>query len=173
MARILRFSISVLFIGLTVGPFGKATETDSAPITFEQVELKIGSAALHAEVAMTEQQRARGLMYREKLAKDAGMFFVFDAELVPTFWMKNTLVPLSIAFVGRNLKIVDIQDMNPPASLVDQNIERHTSRARAKYAIEVNKGWFASHKVKVGDSVRLLSPKASPQLLRIFKGSST
>ena len=110
--------------------------------------VEVGGAPLKVDVAATHAQRQRGLMYRDSLDDGWGMIFVFAAEEPLTFWMENTTVPLSIAFVGSDLVVRDIQDMEPMSRAL------HPSKAPAKYAIEVNKGWFASRGIAPGARVQ-------------------
>ena len=114
-------------------------------------QLIIKGRKIRVEVARTEDEKARGLMFRESLGKDEGMLFVYDQEELLTFWMKNTPIPLSIAFIDRKGKIVDIQDMEP------FSLETHTSAYPARYALEMNRGWFAREGIKVGDLVKIPS----------------
>ena len=100
---------------------------------------------LEVELAQTEQQQQRGLMERTELGKNRGMLFVFDQEQPQSFWMKNTLIPLSIAYIDGSGTIVDIQDMQP----LDET--SHPSAAPAKYALEVNQGFFGENGINVGD----------------------
>ncbi len=108
----------------------------------EEVEVK-------AEVADDRAEQRRGLMERTALAEDAGMLFVFGREQPLSFWMKNTLIPLSIAYINEDGRIVDIQDMEP----LDET--SHPSAEPAKYALEVNRGFFEERGVKVGDMVEI------------------
>ncbi len=101
------------------------------------------------EVADTEDERQTGLMGRAALPEDAGMLFVFDSEQQLSFWMKDTLIPLSIAFMDSEGRIVDIQDMQP----LDET--PHLSAEPAQYALEVNQGFFAAWGIQVGDWVEL------------------
>jgi hypothetical protein len=87
-------------------------------------------------------------MFTESLPPDEGMLFVFEREQILSFWMKNTPLPLSVAFIDRKGRIVEIRRMEP----LDEDT-RHTSRRPAMYALEMNAGWFQEHQVKVGDSV--------------------
>lgn len=105
--------------------------------------------AVPVEIADTDAERQTGLMGRTALAEDAGMLFVFDAEEPRSFWMKDTLIPLSIAFIDAQGRIVDIQDMQP----LDET--SHPSAAPAQYALEVNQGFFAARGIQVGDLVDL------------------
>jgi uncharacterized membrane protein (UPF0127 family) len=100
---------------------------------------------LAAEVAETPRQRERGLMGRTALGENQGMLFVFEQEQPLSFWMRNTLIPLSIAYIDGRGTIVDIQDMEP----LDET--SHPSAAPARYALEVNQGFFEEHGIRVGD----------------------
>jgi len=104
-----------------------------------------GGDTVTAEVARTREERAQGLMYREQLAEDAGMLFIFPDNAVRGFWMQNTYIPLDIAFLDPSFRVVDIQQMEPMTT------EQHTGRAPFSYALEVNRGWFEAHGVQVGD----------------------
>ena len=101
------------------------------------------------EIADTEEERQMGLMGRTALAEDAGMLFVFDTEQQLFFWMKDTLIPLSIAFIDSEGRIVDIQDMQP----LDET--PHPSASPYQYALEVNQGFFEARGIQVGDTVEL------------------
>ena len=122
-----------------------------APPRFAQ--LKIAGHALRAEVAATVEQRMRGLMFREKLGANDGMVFVFDEPGYHAMWMKNTPLPLSVAFVDGGGLILNIADMEP------HTLDLHMAAGPARYAIETNKGWFAQRRIKPGDKVAGL-PKA-------------
>ena len=111
--------------------------------------LKIDDKNVHVEIADTDEKRSAGLMHRKSLAKDHGMLFIFENEQPLSFWMKNTFIPLSIAFINSNCVIVDIQKMDPQ-SLLLKNIPNYISKKPAKYALEVNQGWFSKNKITVG-----------------------
>jgi uncharacterized protein len=113
------------------------------------MELKIRGKKLRVEVVRTESEKARGLMFREKLGRDEGMLFVYEKEEWLSFWMKNTRIPLSIAFLDKGGKIVDIQDMVP------FSLQSRTSVFPAQYALEVNQGWFKENGIAIGDVVKL------------------
>jgi uncharacterized membrane protein (UPF0127 family) len=106
---------------------------------------------VRAEIADNAFERARGLMYRTALAEDRGMLFVFEGEQTLSFWMKNTLIPLSIAFIDSEGRIVDIQDMQP----LDDEPPSYVSAEPARYALEVNQGFFEKRGVTVGDRAEL------------------
>ena len=105
---------------------------------------------LRVELAASEMDRQRGLMYRKSLEKNSGMLFVFTRDQYLNFWMKNTYVPLSIAYIGANGTIRDIQDMEP----LDTSIT-YPSRYPARYALEVNRGWFAANGIVPGCRIEL------------------
>lgn len=113
----------------------------------ERVEVQV-------EIADEENEQKRGLMERTALAEDAGMLFVFPGERPLSFWMKDTLIPLSIAYIDGDGGIVDIQDMAP----LDET--SHPSAAPAQYALEVNQGFFEERGVQVGDETDL--PVSTP-----------
>jgi uncharacterized protein len=106
-------------------------------------------AVLKAEIAVSAEDRAKGLMYRKVLKDGNGMLFIFDKDEVMSFWMKNTYIPLSIAFIAANGKIIDIKDMYP----LDTN-SVYSSRS-VRYALETPQGWFLRAGVKEGDSIKL------------------
>jgi uncharacterized protein len=99
------------------------------------------------EVARTEQEHEQGLMYRQSLPPEGGMVFVYDHQATEGYWMHNTLLRLSIAWIDQNGTIVDIQDMQPETDDV------HVPAAPYWYALEVNQGWFVQHGVGVGQQV--------------------
>jgi len=114
--------------------------------------IQIDGHRLRVEIAATPEARRVGLMHRDRLAADGGMLFVYPDEQVRGFWMKDTRIPLSIAFATRSGKIVHIADMQP------FDTGRVSSLAPATYAIEVNQGWFAEHGIDAGATVRGLPP---------------
>ena len=105
---------------------------------------------LQVELAMNTESQRCGLSLRNKLAMDHGMLFVFDRDQVLSFWMKNTWIPLSIAFLTAQGDILNIHDMQP----LNQQ-PRYPSSGMARYALEVNQGWFARHRIKPGDRIQL------------------
>jgi uncharacterized protein len=110
---------------------------------------------VQVEIADDDAERRRGLMERTALAENAGMLFVFDREQALSFWMRNTLIPLSIAYIDSEGRIVDIEDMQP----LDET--SHPSAEPAQYALEVNQGFFAERGIEVGDQVELPDPQGS------------
>lgn len=106
--------------------------------------LTIAGTRLEVEIADDNQERAKGLMHRDSLAADRGMLFIYPEEDVRRFWMKDTRIPLSIAFLDEDGTILRIADMNP----LDTN--RTSSNYKVRYALEVNQGWFAEHGIEKG-----------------------
>ena len=114
---------------------------------FGTAQIKVGSHPLKVEVALSDAQRMQGLMHREKLGKNDGMLFVFDEPAYQSMWMKNTLIPLSVAFLDGDGVILNILDMEP------HTLTPNMSAGPARYAVETNKGWFAERGLKAGDRV--------------------
>ncbi len=110
--------------------------------------LVVGNRSIRVEVAANPADRRLGLMYRESLPEDHGMLFIFRAEKVRSFWMKNTPLPLSIAFADSGGKIVHIADLEPHST------DPVWSGRPAKLALEMNRGWFARRGVFVGDAIQ-------------------
>jgi len=125
---------------------GTAAAEASSPAALPTIE--VGGNKLNVEIVQDPETREKGLMNRQSLPEEQGMLFVFEVERVLYFWMRNTFIPLDIAFIDSKGKIVDIQTMAP----LDET-RQYVSAAPALYALEVNAGWFQRHKVRVGDSV--------------------
>jgi uncharacterized membrane protein (UPF0127 family) len=114
------------------------------------------AAVARVEVAADDYSRQRGLMFRESLPPDTGMLFVYPDEEPRNFWMKNTLIPLSIAYADRTGLIVKILDMAPGAEGVpDVRLQRYPSDRPATYALEMQLGWFEEHGIRAGDRLVL------------------
>jgi uncharacterized membrane protein (UPF0127 family) len=116
-------------------------------------QIKVGAHPLKVEIAQTDPEREKGLMHRRSMGANDGMLFIFAEPAYHSMWMKNTLIPLSVAFVDSEGVILNILDMEP------QTLDSHMSAGPSVYAIETNKGWFAQKKIKAGDRVTGL-PKA-------------
>ena len=108
------------------------------------VQLNAGMYLIRAEVAADIPTRARGLMFRREMPSNAGMLFIFDEPGSQCMWMKNTLIPLSVAFLDDEGRIINIEDMAP------QTEDSHCAREPARYALEMNHGWFAARGIKPG-----------------------
>lgn len=111
------------------------------------LELTAGFHRIEAEVANTPQMRAQGLMHRKEMAQHHGMLFVFPESAPHCFWMKNTLIPLSIAFLDEAGRIVNIAEMQPRSE------DNHCAAKPARYVLEMNAGWFAQRGLKAGDAI--------------------
>lgn len=116
--------------------------------SIQKIPLYIQHKEIWVEVAKTPEQRSYGLMGRKHLGKDEGMLFIFETEDYHGFWMKNTLIPLSIAFIDKDGRIVWITDMKP------LTLNSHVPPQPILYALEMNKGWFSSRGINVGDKMR-------------------
>lgn len=110
-------------------------------------QLRIQQHTLQTEIADTQAKRAKGLMLRTTLGTDAGMLFVFPDNQIRCFWMKNTLIPLSIAYIDNQGKILEIADMFP---LDERPV---CSKKEARFALEVNQHWFKKNLITVGDRI--------------------
>ena len=118
------------------------------------VELAAGMHLIRAEVADSMGTRMQGLMHRKSMPQGAGMVFVFDETAAHCMWMKNTLIPLSVAFIDEAGAIVNIADMQPHSE------QSHCAARPARYALEMNKGWFAQRGIKPGARLRGLEKLA-------------
>ncbi|MCL2174548.1 MAG: DUF192 domain-containing protein [Treponema sp.] len=106
-------------------------------------------AVVKAEIASNDEERNKGLMHRKSLKDGRGMLFVYERDQVMSFWMKNTLIPLSIAFITSDGRIIDIRDMYP------HNETSVTSSRSARYALEVPQGWFSRAGIQIGDIAKI------------------
>jgi uncharacterized protein len=124
-----------------------------APQNLPMVKLSVGIHNIQAQLAQTPDQRATGLMFRSAMATNEGMLFAFEAPAVQCFWMKNTLLPLSAAFIADNGTVINIEDMKP------QTLDSHCSKQPVRFVLEMNQGWFAKRGIKAG--ARLSGPPFS------------
>lgn len=113
----------------------------------QRVKLSAGMHLIDAQVALTPEQRQIGLMFREEMPATEGMLFVFEQASKQCFWMKNTLLPLTAAFVADDGTIVNLADMKP------QTTESHCSEKPVRYVLEMNVGWFAKKGIKAGSKL--------------------
>jgi len=132
-----------------------ALATEPAGPQYKKTEIQIKNTKLTVELAQTEEQTSHGLMFRQKLAENDGMLFIFPTTEVRTFWMKNTFVPLSIGFFDDKMQLIDIQDMKPVKSEMETDLPLYKSAGPARYALEVPQGWFTKKKIKVGDYLKM------------------
>jgi uncharacterized membrane protein (UPF0127 family) len=143
------FLVGLLFL---CGSCNSKTET-----TLSLVWLEVGGKKIQVEVADTPPTQQMGLMFRKRLGKDQGMVFVFERPAQRSFWMKNTLIPLSIAYMDGKGTILNILDMRP------RDLSSYLSAGPAQYALEMNQGWFVRHGVKPGDKVQGLPDLSTPR----------
>jgi uncharacterized membrane protein (UPF0127 family) len=119
--------------------------------------LRIKKHEIRAEVANTEPERLRGLMYRDKLPENSAMVFLYPRPETTAMWMKNTRIALSVAFLDTSGRILNIADMEPFSE------QPHASAGAAAYALEMNRGWFKKRGITAGDSVEGLKNLPPPQ----------
>ena len=115
-------------------------------------ELKINQWKITVEIADTRETQEKGLMDRDSLDEDKGMLFVYDRDSRKSFWMKNTKIPLSLAYIATDGTIREIYDMEPLSTKIVE------SRYSVRYVLEVNQGAFERHNVKIGDKVEFIKP---------------
>lgn len=128
-------------------------QTEAQP-KLETITLQAGMHNIRAELARTPQQTQTGMMFRKEMAAHEGMLFVFDAPARRCFWMKNTLLPLSIAYIADDGRIVDVIDMQPLSEA------SHCSSQPVRFALEMNQGWFDKRGIKPG--FKLKGPPFTP-----------
>ena len=137
--------LAALALGLAALP---ASAQDGPQPRLDTIELTAGMHVIHAELAQTPQQQMTGMMFRKEMGANDGMLFA-DAQASPRcFWMRNTLLPLSIAFIDDDGSIVNIADMQP------QTEQSHCSTQPVRYVLEMNQGWFAKRGIQPGFRLR-------------------
>lgn len=139
-----KFAALLLGLGFAVA----LPAQENAPKIMPKIELTAGFHRIEAEVAATDAHRQQGLMHRQALAPQHGMLFVFPQPNTYCMWMRNTLIPLSVAFLDNDGRIINIEDMQPES---EQN---HCARQPATYALEMNRGWFARRGIAPGMALR-------------------
>jgi uncharacterized protein len=152
-------SVLLTFFVLALLPWTASAEKsaslfEAANPAFSQLPLtqvKIGDHTLNVEIAASPQTMARGLMFRTFLPADQGMLFIFPVEHQASFWMKNTSIPLSIAYLDKDGKILEIHPLIP---FEESAVKSKSDRIR--YALEVNRDWFSSRNIKTGTQVQNL-----------------
>ncbi|MBS1187370.1 MAG: hypothetical protein H6R04_1388 [Burkholderiaceae bacterium] len=125
------------------GAFALAQQAPSLPVA----SLSAGIHVIRAEVATSDAQQQLGLMHRKHLGQNDGMLFVYRAPAQVCMWMKNTLIPLSVAFIDGDGKIINIEDMKP------QTLNSHCGKKPVRYALEMNQGWFRQRNIRAGDVI--------------------
>lgn len=125
-----------------------AAAGQSAPQRLPTIRLNAGIHNIQAEVAQAPDERSTGLMFRTAMGANEGMLFAFEEPGQQCFWMKNTLMPLSVAFIGDDGGIVNIDHMKP------QTLDSHCSAKPVRFVLEMNEGWFAKRGIKPGTKLR-------------------
>lgn len=141
-------TIKVLLIILTFLPNAMAKD-------FNKKKITLGKKTFVVEIAETPDQHQRGLMFRENLKPEEGMLFIFSDEAPRFFWMKNTLIDLSIGYFDKNAILIDIQEMKTGKGVPDSALPTYASARPAMYALEMNKNWFSDNKVKIGTKLKI------------------
>jgi len=141
--------LPIVMLGVCVLGGCGAQQTPEAPSVppkppVEPYVITLDGHRLTVEVAISDTERNRGLMHRDRLDENRGMLFVYDAEARLSFWMRNTFIPLSIAFIDRQCVVRDVRDMQP---LDETGV---TSRVPVLYALEANQGWFRKRGIRIG-----------------------
>ena len=136
------FLVGLLGLTATLGSLGHA---QNAPqLDLPRIKLSAGMHLIDTQVAATPEQRSTGLMFRKDMPPSEGMLFVFEQAGQQCFWMKNTLLPLTAAFVADDGTIVNLADMKP------QTTDSHCSSQPVRYVLEMNQGWFGKKGIKAG-----------------------
>ena len=136
-----RTLVSALVFGLA---WAGAAVAQDGPQKLASIRLTAGMHIIQAELAQTPDERSTGLMFRTAMGANEGMLFAFEQAGTQCFWMKNTLLPLSIAFVADDGSVVNIDDMKP------QTLVSHCSTKPVRFVLEMNQGWFAKRGIKPG-----------------------
>ena len=145
-ARVCRFVGAMVAVTTFLLP-GLTAAQEAPQLTLQRVKLNAGMYAIDAQLAVTPQQRQIGLMQRKDMPQHEGMLFVFEQATEQCFWMKNTLLPLTAAFVADDGTIVNTADMKP------ETTDSHCSAKPVRYVLEMNKGWFAKKGIKPGSKL--------------------
>lgn len=139
MNRLINALFALLLASFVVPVLAQEPQTD-----LPRVKLSAGMHLIDAQVAQTPGQQEVGLMFREQMPQNEGMLFVFERPSEQCFWMRNTLIPLTAAFIGDDGTLVNLEDMKP------KTLESHCSSKPVRYVLEMNQGWFARKGIKAG-----------------------
>ena len=137
----------VVSIAVSIAASATSAVAQDAPTEFRVIPLSAGIHVIRAEVAAEDAERERGLMFRQQLGPSQGMVFLFDRPATQCMWMRNTLIPLSVAFIDNDGRVLNVEEM---AAQTDDN---HCAAGPARYALEMNKGWFAKHGIVAGAKI--------------------
>ena len=139
-----RYSTFIALALVVAAPFSSAQSTPKLHV----ISLTAGIHVIKAEVAAKEAERQQGLMFRKKIGPNEGMIFLFDTPGKVCMWMKNTFIPLSVAFIDDNGKIINIEDMQPHTT------NSHCAKEPVRYALEMQSGWFKQKNIKAGNKIK-------------------
>ena len=139
------FAPTVMVLALVTGISAQAQSTPQMDLP--RTQITAGMYLINAQVAATPQQRSTGLMFRQQMPQGEGMLFVFEQPSQQCFWMKNTPLPLTAAFVADDGSIVNLVDMKPLST------ESHCSSKPVRYVLEMNQGWFGKKGLKAGSKL--------------------
>lgn len=142
MLRMNYFANALFLLAVIVGNLAHAQ--DAPQFGLPRVKLSAGMHLIDVQVAATDAQRATGLMFRQQMPQTEGMLFVFERPAQQCFWMKNTILPLTAAFIADDGTIVNLADMKP------QTTDSHCSTAPVRYVLEMNQGWFGQKGIRAG-----------------------
>ncbi len=145
--KAIRASLIALALLVVLFAFWMVSDTepqDTEEVGLPKVQLTIAGKTINVELAKTTKQRATGLMWRKELAFDDGILFVFDEPGAMCFWMKNTHVPLTAAFIADDGTIVNLADMEP------LSLDEHCAKKPIRHVLEMGKGWFEHHSIAPG-----------------------
>ncbi len=156
----------IVVVTLALSSLKAFSLTDNDKVEFKKTELvlfasstaKVGKKII-VELAESENQHERGLMFRKSLSKNNGMLFVFSDEEVRNFWMKNTLIDLSIGYFNKDKKLIDVQEMKAINSILQRDIPGYPSQGPAQYALEMPAKWFGENHIRIGAVFRLKGGK--------------
>ena len=152
-----RFCRPAPFLGPLLAAVGLAFTSASALAQMPRMELTAGMHRIEAEVAADMASRMQGLMYRQSMPANQGMLFVFTQAERHCMWMRNTYLPLSVAFLDESGRIINIANMQP------QSEDNHCAGAPARFALEMNQGWFAAKGIRPGQRIGGIDKAPAPR----------
>jgi len=144
----MRLQVRRILAALPLAAAALVCAAQDGPQRLAAIRLNAGIHNIQAEVARNPEERATGLMFRQTMGTNEGMLFAFEEPATQCFWMKNTLLPLSAAFIGDDGTIVNIEDMAP------RSLDSHCSTKPVRFVLEMNQGWFAKRGIKPGSKLQ-------------------
>ena len=138
------FSPLIVWLVIGLAPSAATWSQELPQITLQRARLGAGIYQIDVQLALTPTEQQTGLMHRKDMAQQEGMLFVFPQPSTQCFWMKNTLLPLTAAFVADGGRIVNLVDMKP------LSLDSHCSEEPVRFVLEMNQGWFAKKNIKAG-----------------------